>query len=481
MSTQRPNVLFLFDDQHHAGCLGHAGHPLVKTPNLDALAARGTSFNNMFTCSGVCMPSRTSFFTGTYLRTHGQFWNEGDLARPLPSILTELAREGYTTIQVGKDHLPHAIAKEFTTMWKQDILFDAQRQRGIVTSKPAPWSQHFQANTWDLPKEEHRAVWTGQKTIDFLDSAASKESPFFIWSSFDPPHAPHNPTQDAEDLYRPEDIPIDWEEYHRFEQSRMQNRPMVEDFWKLGSVPHDITIFQKAVCRYLGLISMVDGQIGRILASLEQNGLSGNTIVIFASDHGDFAGHYGQLGKNLPAYEDIIKIPFIYYDPANPGYGRVVEGMFQNVDLFPSLMARLGLPVPPTVQGRNFLPALEGRPGASRERIFAETSMEKTVRTKDWKLTYFVRHPRKGQLFRMTPTVNEIDNLWDDPRYSHVKAELMEDLMEWIVACEQPVGACDDWEEYIQTPWYDWLRQQPKQQAFPEPDYTNMPPGESRA
>lgn len=478
MSKNQPNVLFIFDDQHHAGCLGFAGHPLVKTPNLDALAAKSAILNNMYSCSGICMPSRTSFFTGTYLRTHGQFWNFGDLARPLPSMLTELGKEGYTTIQVGKDHLPHAIAKEFNTMWKQDILFDAQRQRGIVPSKDDPWSQHFQANTWDLPKEEHRAVWTGQKTIDFLDSAASKERPFFIWSSFDPPHAPHNPTKDIEDLYNPDDIPIDWEEYYRFEQSKMQNRPMIEDFWKLGSVRHDINIFKKAVCRYFALITMVDREVGRILASLDQNGLSGDTIVIFTADHGDFAGNYGQLGKNLPAYEHILKIPFIYYDPYKPCYGRTVEGMFQNVDLFPTLMDRMGLPIPPTVQGRSFLPALIGRPGASRDKIFAETSMEKTIRTKDWKLTYFVRHPHKGQLFRMTPTVNEIDNLWDDPRYSHIKTELLEELMAWMVTCEQPAGMCDDWEEYIHTPWYDWLKDQPKQEAFKEPEFTNWAPAD---
>ncbi len=478
MSKKRPNILFLFDDQHHAGCMGYAGHPLVKTPNLDALAAKGAVFNNMFACSAICMPSRTSFFTGTYLRTHGQFWNVGDLARPMPSILSELGREGYTSIQTGKDHLPHVIAKEFTMRWPNEILVDRIRKKGLNPYEDDPWTLHFQSSTWKLPEEDHRAVWNAQKTIDFLDSAQSKEKPFFIWSSFDPPHDPRNPTKEVEDMYNPDDIPIDWEEYYRFEQSRMQNRPMIEDFWKLGSVRHDISIFKKAVCRYFALITMVDQQIGRILASLEENGLSEDTIVIFTSDHGDFAGHYGQLSKNLPAYEDLIKIPFIYYDPAAPGYGRVVEGMFQNVDLFPTLMDRLGLPIPPTVQGRSFLPALLGRPNAARDKIFVETSMEKTIRTKEWKLTYFVRHPHKGQLFRMTPAVNELDNLWDDPQYSHIKAELMEELMAWMVTCEQPVSMCDDWEEYIHTPWYDWLKRQDQQCAFKDPEYENIAPFE---
>jgi arylsulfatase len=475
MSKERPNVLFLFDDQHNAGCLGFLGHPLIKTPNLDALAAKGAVFNNMYSCSGICAPSRTSFFTGTYLRTHGMFYNFGDLAKPFPSILSELGNEGYTKIMAGKNHLPHAISKDFDTMWNQDILFHELCQASKVTTHAEPWNQHFQSNTWGFTKEEHRGVWTGQKTIDFLDSAKSKEKPFFIWTSFDPPHCPHNPTKEMEDLYNPDDIPVDWEEYYQFEQSKMQNRPMVEDFWKLGSVKQNVDLFKKAVCRYFALISMVDEEVGRILKSLEQNGLSDDTIVIFSSDHGDFAGNYGQLGKNLPAYEQIIKIPFIYHDPYNPCHGRFVEGMFQNVDLFPSILDRLALPIPPTVQGVSFLPSLQGRPSAARNSIFSETSMEKTIRTQHWKLTYFVRHPHKGQLFRMTPRVNEIENLWDDARFSQVKTELLEKLMEWMVACEQPISMDEDWEEYIKTPWYDWLKQQPRKQAIAEPPYTNLP------
>jgi len=467
---KKPNILFLFDDQHNASCLGYAGHPFIKTPNLDKLAQKGASFNNMYACSALCCPSRTSFYTGTYVRTHGHAHNDGDLLKSLPSILTELGKDGYTRIQTGKNHLPPSVAKDFDDMWTEKTQHNGKeyKEKGVTFKLDEPWSQHFHSGCWGFEEKHHRGVWTAQKTIDFLDSKDSKENPFFCWTSFAPPHSPHMPPESLDNMYKPEDIPIDWEEYYRFEQSKMQKRPMVEDFWKLGSVRHDIKIFQKAVCRYFALITLVDREIGRILESLEDNGLSDNTIVIFTADHGDFAGEYGQLGKNLPAYDPLIKIPFIYYDPYNPYHGRVVESMFQNVDLFPTLMDRLGLPVPPTVHGKSFLPALAGHPGCYREQVFSETAMEKTIRTKDWKLTYFVRHPHKGQLFRMSPEVNEIDNLWSDPNYQYIKIELLEDLMAWMVTCEQPDSMCSTWEEYISTPWYDWLKEQPRENAVQE-------------
>lgn len=473
MSETRPNVLFLFSDQHNAGCCGYAGHPLVQTPVLDGLARRGASFSRMYSCSAICGPSRTSFFTGTYLRTHGHVYNRGDLLRPFPSILTQLKGAGYTTVQTGKNHLPPMVAKDFDSVWTMATHQQELAAKGVRRQHAPDFHQLFMSARWEHAEEDHRGVWTAQKTIDFLSSEASREAPFFVWTSFAPPHAPHTPPESLDELYKPEDIPIDWDEYHRFELSRLQKRPMIEDFWKVGSVAHDVSIFQKAVCRYLALITLVDREIGRILQALEKNGLAEDTIVVYTADHGDFAGHYGQLGKNLPGYDDLLRIPFIYFDPYNPHCGRVVDGLHQSVDLFPTLLDRLGLDIPPTVQGRSILRALEGYPGSSRDAVFAETSMLKTIRTADWKLNYCVRTPHKGQLFSMSPEPDELTNLWDEPGCRDVRLELLERLMAWMAACEQPDGMSIQSEEYISTPWYDWLVQQPGGAVVQEPELRN--------
>ena len=399
-----------------------------------------------------------------YLRGHGAFGNSSPVYHPYPSLPSVLRNNGYTTALAGKSHFPEPIEGHFQTKWDMDLYQKEIEKEGysyfegdILTRK------EFFAMESAIPEDLQNEVWTADHAINFLKSREDAKDPFFLWCSFDRPHPPYTPPETYDRLYEPEDIPLDWSGYQAFEDSLLQNRPMIEDFWNLGSVRHDPSIFQKAVCRYLGLITFIDAQIGRILDQLEASGLAEETIIIFTSDHGDFAGQYGQLGKNLPAYDPLLRIPFIYFDAARPADGgRCLERLMQSVDVFPTLLDRLGIETPPTVQGESFLPILDGSPAAERRFIFAETSMEKTIRSKDWKLTFFTRHPERGQLFRMGSTPNEIDNLWDDPSVRHVKEELLRELCAWMARCEQPSSANFRWETYVETHWYRFLREQPE-------------------
>jgi arylsulfatase A-like enzyme len=385
-----------------------------------------------------------------------------------------LSQNGYSTFMAGKNHLPDAIADHFDEMHTLATYQRYLKEKGLEKDSFTELEKkNFMAKASGLPEEEHDETWTANQSIEFIKSRRDKDNPFFMWISFHRPHAPHTPPANLDDLYDPDDIEIDWEEYEAFENSRLQNRPMIEDFWKVGSVRHDPKIFQKAVCRYMSLITMIDKNIGRILDTLKETGLDQETLIFFSSDHGDWAGKYGQLGKNLPAYDPLLRIPFIWYDPTRPGDGgRCVNGLCSNVDLMPTLLERLGLDIPPTVQGDNILPHLDGFPLPQREAVFAETAYEKTIRTREWKLTYFVRHPERGQLFKMGSKPDEITNYWDDPAYSHIKQDLLLKLMEWIVRCEQPHNSCRDWETQIDTRWYNWLNRQPRDceiQLKPQP------------
>ena len=467
----RDNILFFMTDQQHADCLSFRGHPIVKTPNLDQLAARGAYFNHMYTCSAICAPSRTSFHTGAYLRTHGHYFNDGDLRQALPSLPAVLQAHGYLTAQCGKLHLPQALARHYQRLWDmpayQRDLAAAGLQPDAVDNRT---KKEFYSFRSELPEEWSPEVWTANRAIQFIGSAEARSRPWFLWCSFERPHAPHSPPKTFDDLYPPEAVPVDWKAYEQFECSRLQNRPMLEDFWKIGAVRHDVRVFQKAVCRYLALITLIDREIGRVLAALQTHGFADQTIVIFTSDHGDWAGHYGQLGKNLPGYDDLIRIPFIYRDPRRPDdAGRVVEGMFQSIDLMPTLLERLHLEVPPTCQGVGFLSALDGWPGAGRDYVFAETAVCKTIRSPQWKLNFFARHPSRGQLFRMGPRPDETNNLWDDHTYAEVKAQLMQELAAWMVRSEQPGSMCSTWETHPETRWYRWLAQQPGECAVANP------------
>lgn len=470
--TNQPNILFFITDQFNADCLGFLGHPFIKTPNLDRLAAQGVYANRMFTCSAVCGPSRTSFATGMYLRGHGVFGNNGPINHPYPSLPEVLKSAGYVTALAGKSHFPLQLENHFQHKWDMHLYRQKLQEKGLNYKEyDDRTTKEFQALKSSIPEDLQNEVWTANHAVDFIESRVGKSDPFFLWCSFDRPHCPHTPPASFDDLYDIDSIPVDWGEYQNFEESLLQNRPMIEDFWKIGSVRHDVSIFKKAVCRYLALITLIDREIGRILDKLEASGLAQNTIIVFTSDHGDFAGKYGQLGKNLPAYDPLLRIPFIYFDPTRTAdAGRGVERLLQSVDVMPTLLERLGIPIPPTVQGKTFLQVIDGHPKGGRDFVFAETSMEKTIRSKDWKLTFFVRHPNRGQLFRMGATPDEVNNLWNDPNYAHIREELLRELCAWMVACEQPSSAGFQWEEYISTPWYDFLAKQPRHSCG-ETDY----------
>ncbi len=466
------NVLVFIDDQHRADLLGCLGHPLIQTPCLDRLAARGAVFNRMYTSSAICGPSRNSFMTGMYLRAHEAQTNNVEFRREFPSLPGELRRAGYTTALFGKSHLSSQVQGHFDIHLDDWDYREDLKQRGLAEHRVTPLEhKNFYSFESELPDDAHQEVWCANQTINFLSSEQAHDNPFFAWCSFERPHSPHCPPLRFEDLYDPDDIELDWEGYGRLEASRLMNRAMVEDFWKIGSVRHNPSVFQKAICRYMGLISMIDEQVGRVLDTLEREGLAEDTIVVFTADHGDFAGHYGNMGKNLPGYEDLLRIPFLYMDPKRLGDGgRCVEGLYQNVDLFPSLMERLGLGIPPTVQGQSFLGALDGRPGSTRLHVYAETPSVKVVRSMEWKLVFYGADPARGQLFRMGAEPDETTNLWDDPAHGHVKTQLLQELAAWMVRCEQPTGISDLSGDHVPSRWHDWLRSLPDCAELRTPD-----------
>jgi len=451
-------------DQQHADCLSFRGHPMVKTPNLDALAARGAVFDQMYTCSAVCGPSRTSFFTGQYLRAHNHFQNRGDLRLPdTPTLVGRLRDAGYHTGQCGKCHLPPSIAKQFDQRWSMAAYWRDLAAAGLQDDLMSPRDvKRFTSKRSELPEAWSREVWTADRAIQYLDQRQHQSKPFFLWCSFDRPHAPHTPPASFDDLYDPDDVPLPWEDYAAFECSRGQIRPMVEAFWNLGSHRQNPREFQKAVCRHFALITLIDREIGRVMSALEQRGMADNTIIVFTADHGDWAGHYGSLGKNLPGYDHLLRIPFIYDDPHRPhDDGRLITPLFQSVDLMPSLLERCGVEVPPTCQGESFLGALDGVPGSGRDEIFAETSVWKTLRTADWKLNFCGRDPSRSQLFKMGPKPDELTNLWDDPTLSEKRSEVLSRLLAFITTHEQPASMEPTWEVYPDTRWYRWLAEQP--------------------
>lgn len=444
------------DDQHYAEALscsrqvplGVDGQPLIRTPHLDRLASQGVRFAACYTPTAICGPSRTSLFTGTNPHTHRHFGNDTAVTvdPDLPSLVSILKSAGYVTGLFGKDHLPGCISVAFDERQEKPEYFDHLAQLGInrdpEEEDPIVRERFFSFSS-RIPKAHCREVWTAERAMDFM--TRHRGDPWFAWVSFERPHSPHSPDLETEQLVDPARVVVDSATCELFEKVKIQGRPLCENFWNV--LNYDEETFRRAVARYYALIVLIDEQIGRILAHLDALDLTGRTLILFAPDHGDFGGRYGQIGKNLPAYEELVKVPLIWKDPAAPQRrGQVVQGLWSTIDILPSVLERLGLRVPTRCEGRSFLGALRGVDGTDRPYVIAETVFTRSIRTKDYKLVVNPRRPFNGHLFRMLPEPDELTNLWHCPAHRDVRERLLILLLMEYISSTVPLDFDPNWE-----------------------------------
>jgi arylsulfatase len=442
-NSERPNILLITDDQHCARNLGCYGDPLVRTPNLDRLAARGTRFTHAYSNNMICAPSRVSMVTGQYCHSHGYFGNSGDFPDKPIWMTSHLRQHGYQTAMIGKAHygfpkirkefdfyrlcdridLPpdNPLQNDYFRMLVEkgreedgdDVLVSGKGQNAPLRSK--------------LPPELSVEAWTADCTVDFLRKR-DRSRPFFAFASFQRPHAPITPPAPYDTMYKPSDVQLppsvnDSFEGKPAEQMVMSKRPSGYPYH-----PADHSKLREIMAMYFGLITLVDDSVGRILAELEAQNLTGNTLIIFTADHGDFSGEHGFFHKGLAMYEAIHRIPFIV---AGRGLdaGRVCDEFVQQTDIFPSACEFAGLPIPESVQGMSTLPLCRaGNATWSRTAAFGEAEDRNCIRTKRYRMVYDPGG-KNNELYDHDQDPWELHNVYNDPAYRAARLELAEEFL----------------------------------------------------
>ena len=205
---------------------------------------------------------------------------------------------------------------------------------------------------------------------------------------------------------------------------------------------------------YLGNVTMIDEKVGEIIKALEGKGELENTVIVFASDHGDNLTDHGHSQK-WTMYEQITRVPLIVYAPSRFKGGRKVEDLVQLMDLGPAILELAGATLPETIEARSILPALEEDPSwkgrdylyaeQAKDLIFTDSEFMTMIRSKDWKLVHFMDEPF-GQLFDLVNDPEEYVNLWDDPNHSDTKESLLNNLREWRIRSHYKTSKwADDW------------------------------------
>ena len=413
--VRRPNILFLMSDQHRWDFMGCTGHPLVRTPNLDRLAADGTLFDAAYSHWPVCVPSRMSMITGRYPHSHGAIGNAYALPQDQQTIGGYLKTFGYRTAAIGKMHFvgddqQHGFDYRVE---KEDYAqqTDAEGKNSNIRARSGkPWGISTQT------QEQTYEHYIADKTIEWMEKNA--DGPFCLWCSFSAPHPPF----------------VSPEEFYKLYEGKVKippQPPKPNPFLKKSPQEWaDLTDEEAPVVMtaYLANITMVDMNIGRVLKTLEKLGLADKTIVSYTSDHGDMEWQHRRFGK-MTMFDGATRIPLILrYGPRVPK-GTLRHEVVEQVDMYPTFCELLGVPTPVTVQGRSLMPLIEGKTDNWPNTAFIEMGGSVVVRTSQYKCRF--EGEKALELYDLQKDPQEWVNLVDKPGSEKTIAEITRLLNDW--------------------------------------------------
>ena len=488
------NLLFIMCDQLRHDYLSCGGHPTLKTPHIDALAARGVLFRNAFCTSAVCGPSRMSFYTGRYARTHGSTWNGVPLPVDELTLGDHLRPLGLRVALAGKTHFVpdiQGMARLGLDPRSPETLLlrtggfepfdayeghvrppdDAPYMRYLKTRYPGgdPWTGFVvgaeapdgtTADGWlirnaHLParvaEADSETAYMTDRAIAFIREQADK--PWCLHLSYIKPHWPYLAPAPYHAMYPPEThLPIA-RQIHEIADAH----PVVAAYRRTdeGQSFEREDVATNAKIAYMGLVKQIDDHIGRLTRFLAEARRLDDTMIVFTSDHGDFLGDHW-LGEKELFYEQAVRIPLIVVDPdPAAARGRIDDRFVEGIDLLPTFIEAVGGTVPGhVIEGRSLLPLLRGGPAKAKDAVFCELDYGfrrarqalgrapsdcrgYMVRTERWK---YVEWPGFApQLFDLDNDPGEYRDLGTDPGRAKIRREMKDRLFEWLEA--RPIRA----------------------------------------
>ncbi len=468
MTTHQPNILFILSDQHNAKVLGHKGHPDVKTPNLNRLAEEGVRFDNAITQSPICTPSRVSWLSGQYCHNHGYYGLSGPKPRGLPTVLGHFRAAGYRTAAIGKIHCPENWIEDDSDLFhdtcgcsvggRSSEYAAYLEQRGLTRLEDHAAMQEFgdqgiqtvEGRPSMVSYEDGQEGWSVRKAMDFMAQCSANKTPFFVHVSLPKPHQCYTPAQEFWDLYDESRLTLPPNADYEMKDKAPHLR-QTKAFWRT----QDWQLFEpktfeagrlRKLHGYLGSVSHVDHAVGEILDWLDANNMGQNTIVVYSSDHGDYACEHGILEKAPGICSDAItRIPMIWRWPGKFKAGHVAEEIVETVDLANTLCALSGLDLMESTDGFDISHLLQGKTGDVRQVGVTEFAWSKSLRKGEYRLVYYPRemfadeYPSGfGELYNLEKDPWEMHNLFFQAEFVEVVNNLQRDLMDWLITTTRP-------------------------------------------
>jgi len=433
------NVLFIMTDEQHHRSLSITGNPYIQTPHMDRLATEGVLFENATCVTPYCSPSRASIITGVYPHTHGILKNVSPNRNTQPPLKPDafpntenvLHNLGYATHHRGKWHLGDKGDFSCYESWGyasedgRDYMrllnahlpvsrFAEDQDPGRYHGRPVKKTPVIRKG-WktfnELPGNRLGYIATIGRTVipprllpetqitaqilDLLDRCATKN--FMITASWSPPH----------------DLWVIPDPYYSMVDRNKIKLPGTTDLspWdqrgpskRLGDIMGPEGIGEYAAI-YHGMVKYIDDQLGRILKKLDDLGLTDRTLVIFTTDHGDMVGAHGCIGKSISSfYDDLVRIPLLMRLPGKIKPRTVVTQPVSQIDMMPTILDYLNVPIPKNIHGRSMRPLIEDRKVPWRDYAFCQRAMQSRMcRTRRYKYVY----ARRGLILALYDLEND--------------------------------------------------------------------------
>ena len=458
----KPNVILILADQLRADCVGCYGNSVIKTPHIDALAARGVKFHQTFAQHPQCAPSRAALMTGRYPHVNGAISNHTAMSDNEVTLGEHFIGAGYQSIGVGKLHLfskkeeasfsvtrqsggqnsdavtPDCLHEDYKTWLRDNGHWPAAEQAYAIHATDKYWDD-FQANVNPIPQEAFIDTWVGDRAVDFINEQTD-EAPFFMFVGLPNPHTPFDCPEPYASMYADEDMPVP----DTFFQGLEDKPPIHAKFRRQGRQVNYENLteskLRRAMALYYGAVSLVDDQVGKIVAAVAANGMSENTIVAFSSDHGELLGHFGMLTKSIDEYPMLydvgLRVPMIISSPVGAA-GHSFTNPVELIDLCPTLLGCAGTVIPPEIQGQDLSPIVHGETISVREAVYSESGAVKMLRGPRYKLVYYPGQPF-GELYDIQEDPHERQNLFGRDEYRSVRGDMMADLLDRLILTEGP-------------------------------------------
>lgn len=436
----RPNILLIHSDQHRYDCVGANGHSFLQTPSLDRLASEGMRFTHAFCPNPLCSPARASFLTGQWTSEHLLIAN-GDTEAPrgfrdgLDTWSEVLQRAGYWLGYIGKWHA-HPDKDPTELGFGQYISqgrYNRWREEQNLGKRPMK-NGWFGETDEAITPGQSRLAWGADLIIELMQERSATDTPWVLRWDPEEPHLPNVLPEPYASMYNPEDIPP-WPGFGDTFEGKPHIQAQQLRTWGVDGWTWEQ--WAPVVARYLGEITLMDAQIGRILQALEQCGQAENTLVVYTTDHGDMCGSHGMIDKHFILYDDVTRVPMIARWPGRINPGSMSDAFVCNgLDLATTFCEVADAPVPETFRGESLMPLFAGTSG-SREDIFSAYHgnqfglySQRMVRDRRWK--YVFNATAEDELYDLEIDPGELINRATDPACAEELARLRQRLMTWM-------------------------------------------------